>query len=191
MRRSSKTPESPSVTATANVVPEGATISHRPWDNPYAVSQGIPWEERRYLFDWSMGYVTVAPAGDGLASNGGWHIEAKTHPTTGAQEIVRAAIVAPKGAKADDVYDAQNQEGMPYLTYAQADRVYEISENEAIPLRDAVFRVIDIGGIDENRQLRLAASREVYGRARPKSERAGVDMDAARARLARLTGKKG
>lgn len=163
-------------------IPEGARTASRPWDSPYAKDFGIPWEQRKYVFDWTIGRITVAPCGDGHASNGGWKVTTNVDTTTGKATFVRAEA-------SEEAYAAQNRLGFPMMDYKDAEKVHRKSETERICLRDAMFAVLDLDelGLNESQKLSCAGAREVYSIPRPQVKAANDRLNAAKAKLSELT----
>ena len=171
--------------AILNKIPAGAHTSCRPWDSPYAIDRGIPWDLRKYVFDWTVGRITVAPCGDGHASNGGWKVRTSVDPLTGKATFL--------GAEADDdAYKAQNRLGFPLLTYEQAEKVFKTSEREGICQLDALFSALDLDELDlsEAEKTSCAGSREVFTISRSDVKKNDDRQKAAKAKLAELTSKK-
>ncbi len=166
-------------------IPPGAHTTHRPWEGPHTQDRGIPWELRKYVFDWTVGRITVAACGDGHASNGGWKIESRVNTTTGKETFVSAVAD-------DEAYEAQNRLGFPLLTHKQAEQIFKVAERETIPLRDALFEAIDLDdlGLNEAQKLSCAGAREVYAIVRPEVKASSERINAAKVKLAELTASK-
>jgi len=177
--------KAPKAVPSAPVVPVGAERSRRPWDNPFADARDIPWHKRRYLFNWSTGFVTVAPLGDGFASNGGWRID-KKHDHRGRVKAVDVASEGPNGGDVEEAYRAQNRIGYPFLTYEEVDRVYALSEKKAVPLWRAFFEICDTSNLTANAKKAILGTRDVYADSRKQSEDDGGRGDLAEQRAAEL-----
>lgn len=184
-KRSSEA-ESSAASSAAPVIPVGAERSRRPWDNAFADSKDIPWSKRRYVFNWSNGWISVAPVGDGLASGGGWMID-KKYDHKGRVKAVDVQCEGPKGSDdPDEAYRAQNRAGYPYLSYEETDRVYAISERKCVPLWRAFFEVCDTSNLTPNAKKAILGSRDVYADSRKQAEDDGGRGDIAAKREAEL-----
>lgn len=171
--------------AAASAVPVGAERGYRPWDNPFADAKDIPWTARRYVFDWSMGYVTVAPLGDGFASNGGWRVD-KKHDHRGRVKSVDVSADGPNGNDVEEGYRAQNRVGYPYLDHAEVDRLYAHSERKCVPLWRAFFDICDTSDLSASAKNAILASRDVYAASRKPGEADGGKAELAAKRAAEL-----
>ncbi|MCC6990039.1 MAG: hypothetical protein IT181_13630 [Acidobacteria bacterium] len=165
--------------------PAGAHTTQRPWDSPYAQDRGIPWSVRKYVFDWTVGRINVAPCGDGHASNGGWRITSNVNTTTGKESNIVAVAD-------EDAYEAQNRLGFPLLTHRDAEKIFKTAEDGGICLRDALFEALNLDdlGLNEAQKLSCASAREVYVVPRPEAVSRSERAAEAKARLAKLTAKQ-
>jgi hypothetical protein len=184
-KRSPKTVE-----AQAPSIPAGSETSRRPWDSPHARDFGIPWTERRYLFDWTDGRCRVADVGDGLASHGGYSVQFDFNRQTGEQKFKSATLTSPD-KDIEALFDKQNRNGFPYLTYHQVDKIYALSEKNVITIRDAFFEITNLSEVTEDQQLECAKARDVYAISRTEAKADTARENEARKRLEEIRKRRG